>query len=126
MEQEDYKLWTGETVTYSDEDWGRIVAVASSRLASFLCLDSLPTPMPDDLAMVLANFIYGVLSFQGAKDAQVEEKRIRNFTIRFSSNNAANAFSQVASNYGDVIEKYSNCGNGFAVEKSTRCCCGRF
>lgn len=126
MTQEDYKLWTGATVTYSSEDWTRITAVASMRLASLLCLESLPTPLPDDLAMVLANFIYGVLNFQGAKDAQVEEKRIRNFTIRFSSNNAANAFAQVATNYGDIVEKYSKCGHGFAVEKNTGCCCGRF
>lgn len=125
MTQEDYKLWTSATVNYSGEDWARITAVASMRLASFLCLEELPEPLPDDLAMVLANFIYGVLDFQGGKDAQVEEKRIRNFTIRFSSNNAANAFAQVARNYGDIVEKYSNCGNGFAVEKSTRSCCGR-
>lgn len=125
MTQDDYKLWTGLTVSYSEEDWERLVAVASSRLASFLCLEALPNPMPDGLQALLANWMAAVLKWQGTGDAQVEEKRIRNFTIRFSSNSAANAFAQVAENYSDLISQYSECKDSIVVEKSKRYCCGR-
>ena len=61
MTQDDYKLWTGETVSYSETDWQRIVNVAKTRLASFLCLESWPEQVADDLEMLLANFICAVL-----------------------------------------------------------------
>lgn len=122
MTQDDYRLWTGEAVTFEDEDWCRTFKVAASRLASFLCLDALPTPLPDDLAELLANLISGVRKRQGG-NAQVESKSVRNFTIRFRSEDAVNAFAQIATQYGDVIAKYSNCGSSIDVEKTTRSCC---
>ena len=125
MTQEDYKLFTGQTVSYSKPDWERLVAVASKRLASFLCLDALPAPLPDDLAMLLANWIAAVLRWQGNADAQIESKSVRNFTIHFSSNSAANAFAQLAANYSDIIDAYSECGSSIHVENSKGYCCGR-
>ena len=125
MTQDDYKLWTGETVTFDDEDWERILAVASSRLASFLCLEALPDPLPDDLAELLANFICAVQKFQGNFDT-IESKSVRNFTIHFRSDSAVNAYAQIARQFDDVIGKYSNCDTDFKVERSSRCCCGRF
>lgn len=122
MSQDDYKLWTGETVTFNDEDWERIVNVASSRLASFFCLDNLPEPLPDDLADLLANFICATLALRGNGTQQIESKSVRNFTIRFRTTDATNAFSQIANAYGDVIDKYSNCGSLFDTEKSIRSC----
>lgn len=116
MTQEEYTLWTGESLSYSEEDWGRIVGVASGRLASFLCLDVLPTDAGDDLQMLLANFICAVLNFQGSNNTQVSSKSVRNFTIHFDTNSAANAFAQVASNYSDIVERYSDCGTGLDVE----------
>lgn len=132
MTQDDYKLWTGETVTYSEADWKRIVAVAKTRLASFLCLDLYPEQTADDLEMLLANFICAVLRWQGTPEASVSSKSVRNFTISFNSDSAVNAFAQVAKNYGDIIEKYSQCDSGLKVEhsKSYNCagkrggCCG--
>lgn len=121
MTQDDYKLFTGATVIYSEEDWIRLVNLASGRLASFLCLEELPSTLPDDLAELLANFIYGVLKHQG-DDAPIEEKRVRNFTIKFTTSSAANAFAEVAKNYRDIIEKYSTCGSGISVERSARSC----
>lgn len=125
MTQDDYKLWTGETVTFDDENWERILAVASSRLASFLCLEALPNPLPDDLAELLANFICAVQKFQGNFDT-IESKSVRNFTIHFRSDSAVNAYAQIARQFDDVIGKYSNCDTDFKVERSSRCCCGRF
>lgn len=125
MTQDDYKLWTGETVTFEDEDWERILTVASSRLASFLCLEALPDPLPDDLAELLANFICAVQKFQGNFDT-VESKSVRNFTIHFRSDSAVNAYAQIVRQFDDVIGKYSDCDSSFKVERSTRCCCGRF
>lgn len=125
MTQDDYRLWTGETVTFDDEDWERILAVASSRLASFLCLEALPNPLPDDLAELLANFICAVQKFQGNFDT-IESKSVRNFTIHFRSDSAVNAYAQIARQFDDVIGKYSNCDTDFKVERSSRCCCGRF
>lgn len=122
MTQDDYRLWTGETVTFEDEDWCRTFKVAASRLASFLCLDALPNPLPDDLADLLANFICGVRKRQGS-GTQVESKSVRNFTIRFRSEDAVNAFAQIATQYGDVIAKYSNCRSSIDVEKTVRHCC---
>ena len=124
---EQYALFTGLPVTYDDEDWEAIVAVASMRLASFLCLDELPEldDSNQDLAMLLANFIAAVIKFQGDGDA-VESKSVRNFTINFKTSRAADAFSQIASQYDDIIDKYSECGLGVKVERSRRYCCGRF
>lgn len=124
MTQDDYTLYTGQTVSYSQEDWERLVAVASGRLASLLCLDELPDPLPDDLAMLLANFLCAMLRFEGNPEPSVASKSVRNFSISFSQVTAHNAFAQVAQNYGDLIEKYSACGLAFAVEKGEpRCCC---
>lgn len=125
MEISDYKLWTGETVNFSEVEWQRIVSNASSRLASFLCLAALPSPMEDDLQELLANFIAAVLKRQG-DHAEVTTKRVRNFTISFSSSSAANAFARIAQDYQDTISKYSECGSGFDVERNARYCCGRF
>lgn len=125
LTQEQYKLFTGQTVTLSEADWQTLVTVASIRLASFLCLETFPglTDKNLDLAELLANFIAGVLKFQGNGDT-IESKRVRNFTINFKSSSASNAFSQIAAQYGDIIEKYSQCNSGVIVEGSHRYCCG--
>lgn len=134
MTQEQYTLYTGQTVNFSSSDWGAIVSVAEMRLASFLCLEALPTvddngetTYPADIAMVLANFIAAVLKFRGDGD-MVESKHVRNFTINLKSSSASDAFSQIASQYGDIIDKYSDCGIGVKVERSAHRCCinGRF
>lgn len=124
MTQNDYKLWTGETVAYTEADWQRIVNLAKTRLASFLCLEQWPEQMADDLEMLLANFICAVLRWQGTPEASVNSKSVRNFTISFKDDSAVNAFAQVAKNYKDIIEKYSQCGDSLTVEKSKRYCCG--
>ena len=129
MTQDDYKLWTGGTTNFAEADWERIVANAAGRLASFLCLDVVPMDedgeLPDDLQEVLAAFICGTLKLQGGTQ-EVASKHIRNFTISFRSTAARNAFVSIRERFGDVLEKYSQCGLGFAAEKSKRCCCGRF
>lgn len=124
LTQEQYTLFTGQTVNYSESDWSTIVAVAELRLASFLCLDEFPelTEANVDLAELLANFICGVLKYQGGNGA-VESKSVRNFTIKFKSSSAANAFSLIATQYGDIIDKYSECGIGIKVERSKGCGC---
>lgn len=127
LTQAQYTLYTGLPNQYGDDDWATIVAVAKMRLASFLCLETFPelTDGNADLALLLANFIAAVLRFQGNGDT-VESKRVRNFTINFKTSSASNAFSQIASQYSDIIEKYSECGLGFKVERQERYCCGRF
>ena len=117
LTQEQYTLYTGQTVSYSDSDWQSIVAVAEVRLASFLCLETFPNldGSNDDLAMLLANFIAAVLKFRGDGDA-VTSKHVRNFTINFKTSSAADAFSQIASQYSDIIGKYSQCDLGVKVE----------
>ena len=130
MTQDDYKLWTGEDASsYTTTQWTKIVTVASNRLASFLCLpNGLPTDqqgkLPADLEQLLANFIAQVIAHQGSTGA-VESKHVRNFTINFKTTASTNAFAEIASQYGDIIEQYSNCGIGFAVEHSKGYCCGR-
>lgn len=124
MTQEDYKLWTGETVSYSDTDWQRIVNLAKTRLAYLLCLEAWPEQVADDLEMLLANFICAVLRFEGTPEAGVSSKSVRNFTISFREDSAVNAFAQLGANYSDIIEKYSMCGSGLAVERSKGYCCG--
>lgn len=118
MTQDDYKLFTGETVNYSKEDWAKLVGVASTRLASFLCLDAMPefSDANRDLEALLANFIAACLKFSGTSDT-VASKSVRNFTISFK-NNATNAFEQIYNQFGDVIEKYSACDLGIKVENS--------
>lgn len=124
LTQAQYTLFTGKEVSFSDDDWTTIVTVASMRLASFLCLDEFPelTEKNLDLAQLLANFICTVLYYQGEGDT-INSKRVRNFTITFKSSIAANAFSQISDQYGDIIEDYSKCGTGINVERSRRCPC---
>lgn len=134
LTQEQYTLYTGLASNYSDSDWKAIVTVAEMRLASFLCLEKLPgadesgeVVLPDDLALLLANFIASVLRFRGNGDA-IESKSVRNFTINFKTSSATDAFSQIATQYGDIIDKYSECGMGVKVERSGchECYYGRF
>lgn len=124
LSQDDYKLYTGETSGLSDEDWTKIVSMAAVRLAGLLCLKELPSPLSGNLAMLLANFICMMLNERGDK-SPVTSKKIRNFTINYGTNTAS-IFAKLKRKYPDIIADYSKCGNGFAVEKSTRCCCGRF
>lgn len=123
---EQYTLFTGITTTLDDEQWESIVTVAEMRLASFLCLEELPEldDNNQDLAMLLANFIAAVLKFQGDGDA-IESKSVRNFTINFKTSSASNAFAQIASQYEDIIDRYSECGLGVVVERSRESCCGQ-
>lgn len=128
MTQDDYKLWTGEDASsYTTEEWTKIVLVAKTRLASFLCLETLPTDddgnLYADVEELLANFIAGVLAHSGSTGA-VESKHVRNFTISFKDSTAANAFAQIAGQFGDIIEFYSNCGSGIAVERNAHYYCG--
>ena len=127
MTQDDYKLWTGQSAAqYTQDQWTKLVDNASRRLASFLCLDALPTidgAIPADLQEVLANFLNAIIAGQG-RNAEVESKSVRNFTINFKTEIAANAFAQIAGQYGDIIEGYSNCNSGVIVERSADYHCG--
>lgn len=129
LTQDDYKLYTGETTSFSDEDWQKLVNMSDIRLAGLLCLEELPTDskgnLPNDIALVLANFIYLILSHRGA-DSRVTSKSVRNFSISFGSSSVSSAFAKLRDNYGDIIDKYSDCGSGFSIEHNTRTCCGRF
>lgn len=123
MTQDDFKLYTGADASdYSAADWKKLVGIASARLASFLCLpNGLPNPLPNDLTMLLANFLEGMLKYQSGNEI-VESKHVRNFTINFKTA-TANAFSDIAGQYSDIIEAYSNCGTGFKVESSAHYGC---
>lgn len=129
MTQDDYKLWTGQSATqYTADQWTKIVANASRRLASFLCLpDGLPTDddgnLPDDLAEVLANFIYAIIAGQG-RNAEVESKAVRNFTIKYTTTATADAFASIYARFADVIGWYSNCDDGIKVERRAHYHCG--
>lgn len=128
LTQDDYKLYTGETSNFSEDDWSKMVSMSAVRLAGMLCLEELPTDdsgnLPSDLAMVLANFIYLVLSHRGS-DSRVTSKKVRNFSINYGSDGITGAFAKLGENYGDILDKYSNCGSTLSVERNTRCCCGR-
>ena len=123
MTQDDYNLYTGQNSScYSDEQWAIILGIAENRLASLLCLESLPAldENNQDLALLLASFISATLKFQGSPDI-ISSKSVRNFTINFN-NSATNAFSQIYNQYRDIIEKYSDCGTGIKVERSACHC----
>lgn len=124
LTQDDYKLYTGEAVNFSDADWQKLVTLASSRLASFLCLSGLPTDdgvLEPSLALLLANFICLMLAGRG-RNLRVSSKKVRNFTISYDNGSATNAFAELQQNYGDIIAGYSACGLGIAVERdAVRC-----
>lgn len=130
MTQDDYKLFTGQDNNLAQEDWDTIVEVAEARLESFLCLTALPTDedgnLPADFKLLLANFICATFTYQGTGAEKVASKSVRNFTISFTNDTAANAFAQVANQYGDIIDRYSGCGSTISVEKNARYCCDRF
>lgn len=124
MTQDEYKVLTGETISYSQNDWELLENIAKLRLASLLCLETFPVldETNQDLALLLANFISATLKYQGTSDA-IESKRVRNFTINFK-NSATNAFEQIYSQYRDIIEKYSGCDLAVKVERNAWHCCG--
>ena len=126
----DYKLFTGQEASLGTDDWNTVVEVASARLESFLCLTALPTDeegnLPADFKVLLANFICATFVYQGTGAEKVASKSVRNFTIHFTNDTAANAFAQVASQYGDILDRYSECGSTISVEKNARYCCDRF
>ena len=126
----DYKLFTGQEATLGTDDWNSVVEVASARLESFLCLTALPTDeegnLPADFKVLLANFICATFTYQGTGAEKVASKSVRNFTISFTNDTAANAFAQIAAQYGDLIEKYSQCDLGIDVEKSAHYWCGGY
>lgn len=126
LTQEEYKLLTGQTVCFPDEEWDFLVDIAKSRLASLLCLEEFPEfdGTNQDLALLLANFLCATLKFQGAPDT-IQSKSVRNFTINFKSS-ATNAFEQIYSQYRDIIEKYDKCHIGVTVERNAWHCCGNY
>lgn len=122
MTQDDYNLWTGSTASYTDAEWQKIQEAASSRLARFLCMQTLPNPMPADFAEMYANFIHATLSRHG-EAGEVQRKSVRNFTVEFRQPTAADAFAAIYQNFGDTIEAYTECGATIRVESTTRHCC---
>jgi len=123
LTQDDYKLWTGQSASsYTTAQWQKIWNAASARLARFLCLDSLPETLPDELAELAANFIAATINRQEGTGS-VERKTVRNFTVEFRQPTAADAFAAIAGQFGDVIEAYTNCDLGINVEHSARHCC---
>lgn len=127
MTQDDYKLWTGQSAAqYTQDQWTKLVANASLRLASFLCLDTLPTvdgAIPADLQEVLANFLNAIIAGQG-RNAEVESKSVRNFTIKYTTTATADAFASIYDRFADVIEWYSNCDSHIKVERTAHYHCG--
>lgn len=109
LTQDEYKLFTGESVDFDGEDWAVLVELAEARLASLLCLEEFPESPSNSLKLLLANFMCAIFRFQGNGAERVESKSVRNFTIRFASNAAANVFTQVVANYGDLINSLSEC-----------------
>ena len=105
LTQDDYKLYTGETSALSTEDWEKMVGLAVFRLENALCLEELPTQdgeIPEELKMVLANFICLMLAGRG-RNLQVSSKKVRNFTISYNNSSVANAFSKLQQEYGDIL-----------------------
>ncbi len=129
LTQDDYKLYTGEAVNFSKEDWTKLVSMSAVRLAGFLCLEELPMvdgELPADLTLLLSNFLCLMLASRG-RNLQVSSKKVRNFTINYDNDGATNAFSKLEEQYGDIIAKYSACSVGFAVESDApRCPYGCF
>ncbi len=125
LTQDEYKLYTGASVNYSDSDWQKLVAIAASRLADFLCLPALPLDdkdnLPDELKMLLANFVCLMLSERG-QNLRVSSKRVRNFTINYGTETAGNAFLKLENTYPDIIANYSECDSALAVEHNTPEC----
>lgn len=128
LSQDDYKFYTGETSTFNAEDWSKMASLSAVRLAGLLCLEELPTDkdgnLPADLSLVLANFVYLVLSHRGT-DSRITSKSVRNFSISYGNSSVSGAFARLRENYGDILDKYSNCGSGLGIEHNTRTCCGR-
>lgn len=122
MTQDDYKLWTGSTASYTDEEWQKIQTAATKRLARFLCLETLPDPMPEDLAEMTAYFISAVLGNRQAS-GEVQRKSVRNFSVEFSKSTAADAFAAIYQQFADVIEDYGDCGKTISVPRTRRHCC---
>lgn len=122
MTQDDFKFLTGMTTNYTEAQWTKITSAAGTRLASFLCLDTLPSPMPADFEELFANFIAAIIQHQGA-NGEIESKHVRNFSVNYRASTAANALASIAQQYGDIIERYTACDLGVNVPGPARRCC---
>lgn len=121
LTQDEYQLLTGGGATsYTDEEWATLEGLAEARLASFLCREELP----DDagFTLLLANFMFEMLKVLGSGAEQVKAKTVRNFRIDFETKSAS-AFATIGQEYGDLIDKYSQCDLGLKVERSSWGCC---
>jgi hypothetical protein len=65
---------------------------------------------------LLANFICAMVRFRGNNEPAMASKSIRNFSVSFQSDTATTVFAQVAQNYRDLIDTYSNCDSSIVVE----------
>ena len=116
----DYELYSGDTWNGSEEDFNKLEQVAELRLKRYLCLEDFPTPLPDDLAMLLANFIAFAIN-DTAVNSGVESKSVRNFTVKFNQN-SKNAWLKLNESFADIIGSYSQCSLGIGIETTSNPC----
>lgn len=108
------------------------LGIAITKLCDVLCLETLPNPLPCDLAQVLAGFFAAVASSQ-LEPNNIERKRVEDFEVTYRESQDSAMASIVKKNLG-VIAKYSACKQdgailhgktliGDSIEED--CCCGK-
>lgn len=91
-------------------------AIAESRLADLLCVDSLAslltalnlTELPIELKLVLARFIAGITAENGVEYG-VTSKKVEDFSITYDDSERTNIFGKIVTANGATILKYSQC-----------------
>ena len=110
LSKENIQVLLGRDLTPTEfKGFDVYLAIAVKRLADVLCLETLPNPLPCDLAQVLAGFFGVVAKSQISSDGAIERKKVEDFEITYKD--AENGFSAIVRANLGVLAKYSACGD---------------
>ena len=108
------------------------LGIAITKLCDVLCLETLPNPLPCDLAQVLAGF-FGAVATSQLEPNNIERKRVEDFEVTYRDGEDSNFVGVIKKNLA-TIAKYSACKQEDAIlhgktlinsDFEEDCCCGK-
>ena len=130
LDIDNIQILLGRKLTPAEfEGFDVYLGIAVTKLTDMLCLDTLPNPLPCDLAQVLAGFFAAVASSQ-LEPNNIESKRVEDFQVTYRDDQDSSIEAVVKRNLA-TIAKYSACeqailhGRTIFNGDEEDCCCGK-
>lgn len=86
------------------------IELATLQMLDLICLEALPTPLPADLALVIAQ-LFGAVSTRNrelVEGTNIASKKVEDFAISFRENEMTATDEVIHSNWNTIL-KYSKC-----------------